>query len=53
MTKTLKDKKLLVVDDNKLNRSLITSFLKECDMNIVNAENGKDAIEILKKEIKS
>jgi len=50
MTKTLKDKKLLVVDDNELNRSLITSFLKECDMNIVNAENGKDAIEILKKE---
>jgi len=46
----LKDKKLLLVDDNELNRFLIISFLKECNMKITEVGDGTDAVEILKKE---
>ena len=50
MTKKLENKKLLLVDDNKINRQLILAFLKEYNVIITDCTNGNDAIEILKKE---
>ncbi|MCP4132777.1 MAG: response regulator [bacterium] len=36
---------VLIVDDKKVNRSLIKSFLKSCHFRISEAENGREAIE--------
>ena len=43
----LKGKKILVVDDIELNRVLIGLMLKNLDIEVVNAVNGLDAINIL------
>ncbi|HUP62223.1 MAG TPA: HD domain-containing phosphohydrolase [Thermoanaerobaculia bacterium] len=42
--------RVLCVDDNKLNRELIASIVADEGMNIVLAENGREAIEILDRE---
>lgn len=39
-----KNAKILVVEDNPVNRLLITTILKEWNCDVVNAENGEDAI---------
>jgi PAS domain S-box-containing protein len=39
---------IMVVDDIALNRKLISEFLSQSDINIIEAENGKDALEKLK-----
>lgn len=40
-------KKILVVEDNMLNRSLLCQILSE-DYDVVEAENGQEALDILK-----
>jgi len=42
------DKNILVVDDNRLNRLVFKSLLKMTRMNIVEAESGKECLEIIK-----
>jgi CheY-like chemotaxis protein len=45
--KLLAGKKVLIVDDDARNIFALTSVLEEHDMNIVSADNGRDAITIL------
>jgi CheY-like chemotaxis protein len=45
-----KDKKLLIVDDDIRNIYALSSILGEKDMEIITAENGKDALNVLEKE---
>ncbi|KAA0258232.1 response regulator [Deferribacter autotrophicus] len=40
----LKNKKILVVDDNELNRDIIKSFLIHYEVNVETSDNGFDAI---------
>jgi PAS domain S-box-containing protein len=42
--------KVLIVDDNKSNRKIVNKFLTPLNLNIVNAENGKEAVEITQNE---
>ncbi len=42
------NKKVLVVDDNALNRKLAMLFLKECGCSATEAETGQEALEILR-----
>lgn len=42
--------KILVVDDTKLNRVLLTEYLKKLGQTVVVAENGLQAIEVFEKE---
>ena len=44
----LKGKKVLVVDDNKLNLKVATRLLTPYNLEIVTIESGFDAIELLK-----
>ena len=44
-----KGKKILIVDDDVRNIYALASILGDNDMEIISAENGKDAIDILKK----
>lgn len=46
----LKDLKVLLVEDNKINQMVARSFLEEYGANITLAENGKEAIEWHEKE---
>jgi signal transduction histidine kinase/CheY-like chemotaxis protein len=46
-----KGAKILVAEDNEVNQLLISRFLKHYDINPVIADNGKDALELLKIEI--
>ena len=46
--KPLVDKKVLIVDDDIRNIFALSSVLEEYQMNIISAENGRDAINILK-----
>ena len=48
----LSNKKILVVDDNKLNIKVASRLLMPYKVEIVSAESGFDAIEILKKDKK-
>jgi HAMP domain-containing protein/signal transduction histidine kinase/CheY-like chemotaxis protein len=48
--KVLAGKKVLVVDDDARNIFALTSVLEEYDMDIVSADNGRDAIRILKEK---
>lgn len=48
----LSSKKVLVVDDNKLNIKVATRLLSPYNVEIVSAESGMDSIEILKKDKK-
>jgi CheY-like chemotaxis protein len=45
--KLLVDKKVLIVDDDARNIFALTSVLEEHNMNILSADNGRDAINIL------
>ena len=45
--KLLVGKKVLIVDDDARNIFALTSVLEEHEMNIVSADNGRDAINIL------
>lgn len=47
-TNDLKDKKILVVDDNVMNRTVATLILNEFEVLISEAENGEEAVEHLK-----
>ena len=46
----LKDKKVLVVDDDSRNSYALSKALKDAGMKVVVADNGKSAIEKLEKE---
>jgi len=41
-----KEAKVLIVDDNKENRNLITNLLENSPLTLFKAENGKEAVEI-------
>lgn len=47
-TKIFKDKKILVVDDNEINRMVATLILNEFEVLISEAGNGEEAVEYLK-----
>ncbi len=47
-TDSLKNKKVLVVDDDIKNIFVLSSALQEHNMNIAHAKNGQEAIELLK-----
>lgn len=42
--------KILIADDDKINRSLIKGFLDNYNIELIEAENGKEAIELAAKE---
>lgn len=46
----LKDKKILLVDDDMRNVFAISAILQERGMNVIKAENGKKALEMLENE---
>ncbi|MDR3596736.1 response regulator transcription factor [Clostridium sp.] len=46
----MKEKKILVVDDEPLIRKLVTDFLKKQGYSIIEAEDGKKAMELFKQE---
>ncbi len=48
ITSSLKNIKILIVEDNEMNRLVITNLLKIYEPKITEAENGKMALEILK-----
>lgn len=45
----LKGKTILIAEDEELNYLLMFEFFKEANVNIMRAENGKDAVEMFKK----
>jgi signal transduction histidine kinase/DNA-binding NarL/FixJ family response regulator len=47
----LRGKRILVVDDNPVNRKVATLFLKYLEFEVVEAENGLVALEILQREL--
>jgi PAS domain S-box-containing protein len=47
---SIKDKRILLVEDNEVNRLVASYSLKRLEVQIVEAENGEQAIEILKKQ---
>ncbi len=42
---------ILLVEDDLAQRTLLRILLQEMDINVIEAENGKDALNILKKRI--
>ncbi|MGN6182318.1 MAG: response regulator [Thermoanaerobaculia bacterium] len=42
--------RLLCVDDNRMNRELVAATLADANMDIVMAENGREALELLERE---
>ncbi len=46
----LEGARILVVDDNKVNRMVARSFLDACGAGVIEAENGKDALSLLARE---
>ena len=51
-TEKLKNKKVLVVDDEERNTFALRSYLETLDMDIALAENGKEAITLLRNGLK-
>ena len=47
-TYDLHDKTILLVEDNELNREIAQFILEHTGITVVNAENGKEAVEIFK-----
>lgn len=47
---SIKGKRILLVEDNEVNRLVASFSLKRLEVEIVEAENGEQAIEILKKQ---
>jgi CheY-like chemotaxis protein len=46
----LDQKNILVVDDEEDLREILIDMLEDLDYNIVEASNGKDALDIIKKQ---
>ncbi|SHN59075.1 response regulator [Desulfovibrio litoralis] len=46
--KNLVGKHILVVEDNEINQEIIVSFLENFDINVTTANNGQEALDILK-----
>ncbi len=46
--RSLKDRRVLIVDDDMRNIFALTTVLEDHEMSILSADNGRDAIEILK-----
>ena len=44
------DAKLLVVDDNEINRKVVRSLLKQTQMKVYEAESGKECIEMVEQQ---
>ena len=44
---SLKNKKILIVEDNEINREIVIEALTILGMNIESASNGKEAVEII------
>ncbi|HEX7831757.1 MAG TPA: HD domain-containing phosphohydrolase, partial [Thermoanaerobaculia bacterium] len=42
--------RLLCVDDNRMNRELVAATLADANMDVVTAENGREALELLERE---
>ncbi|MEA3285911.1 MAG: response regulator [Candidatus Marinimicrobia bacterium] len=47
---SLKKKTLLVVEDDKGSRLLIKHFLEKLDLDVIDAETGEEALELVKNE---
>jgi len=43
-------KKILIVDDDMINRKLISTYIKKTNDTFIEASNGAEALDILKKE---
>lgn len=50
MTKSLKDKTVLIVDDDERNIFALSNYLDILEMNVFKAYDGKEAIELLRQE---
>lgn len=50
-TSVLAGKKILVTDDNKMNRLVVSTILANHDVKIIEAENGKEAIDLMKEQL--
>jgi two-component system chemotaxis response regulator CheY/two-component system response regulator MprA len=50
ITNVLAGKKVLVADDSKLIRKVVASVLEELGIDVVNAENGREAVEVYQQE---
>jgi CheY-like chemotaxis protein len=46
----LNGSRILLVDDNAVNRQVVKLFLKLLDVRVTEAANGKEALEVLRKE---
>ncbi|MGN0654628.1 MAG: response regulator [Oscillospiraceae bacterium] len=49
----LKGKKILIVEDNELNREIATAILEEAGIEVFSANDGKEAVEIMSKAEKN
>lgn len=47
----MKEKKILIIEDNELNRKLITSLLRLKNFNVLEAEDAETGIEIARESI--
>lgn len=50
MTKSLKNKTVLIVDDDERNIFALSNYLDILEMNVFKAYDGKEAIELLRRE---
>ena len=50
MTQTLKNKAVLIVDDDERNVFAISNYLQILEMNVLTANNGKEGMDILAQE---
>lgn len=49
-TNLLKDKKILVVDDNEMNRLVASTILEHYQVSVLEASNGQEAIDVVNNE---
>ncbi|HMJ70171.1 MAG TPA: response regulator [Cyclobacteriaceae bacterium] len=50
MEEELQNKTVLIVDDDERNRFALSNYLMLCGMNVIMAEDGREAIRILEEE---
>lgn len=43
-------KKVLIVEDKKINREIVKNILQEADVTVLEAENGEEAVEMIQKQ---
>jgi signal transduction histidine kinase/CheY-like chemotaxis protein/HPt (histidine-containing phosphotransfer) domain-containing protein len=48
INETLRDKKILIVDDEEFNRLLLKTILSKFDITITEAKNGNEAVDLIK-----